>query len=137
MAVTPNSIVTPQAPRSNTAVATTANSTYSDTPTNTVKIFTAGPNGSRVKKITAEARATVSATELQLYRSADAGTTKRLFNSKAMAGYTVAQTTGNTPTDFGYDDDLNSLILAANEEIYAAIGVSNAGIVFNVEGSDY
>jgi len=136
MAVTANSIITPQAVKSGTAVATTANSTYTDTPTNSVKLITAGANGARVTKITALARATVTITELQLYRSADGGTTKRLFNSRQMAAYTVAQTTGNTPTDLGYSDD-NALILAANEEVYVAIGVSNTGVVFAAEWADY
>ena len=36
MPVTPNSIVTPQTVWSATAVATTANTTYTDSPTNTV-----------------------------------------------------------------------------------------------------
>lgn len=137
MAVTANSIITPQAAKASTGVCTTANTTYSDTPTNTVTIFTAGANGARVTKITAIARANVTATELQLYRDGDGtGTAKRLFNSKAMGAYTVAQTTANTPTDFAYSEDA-PIILAANEKIYAAIGVSNTGIVFTAEGADY
>ena len=137
MTTTPNSIITPQAIKSGTAVATTANSTYSDSPTNTAVLITAGPNGSRVTKISAVARATVTITELQLYRDGDgSGTAKRLFNSRQMAAYTVAQTTGNTPTDFGYSDG-NPLILAPGEKIYAGIGVSNAGIVFTAEWQDY
>lgn len=136
MAVTGANPITPQTPKSGVAVCTTANSTYSDTPTNTQKLLTAGPNGARVTKITALARATVTATELQLYVSYDAGTTKKLINSKLMAAYTVAQTTGQTPTDFGYSEDA-AMILAANAEIYAAIGVSNTGIVFHAEWGDY
>lgn len=137
MAVTGNNIVTPQAIKSGTAVATTANSTYSDTPTNTVVLITAGLNGARVTRITAIARATVTATELQLYRDGDGtGTAKRLFKSKAMAAYTVAQTTGNTETDFGYTDAY-PLLLAPGEKVYPAIGVSNTGIVFSAEWEDF
>lgn len=136
MTVTANSIITPQAPKAGTAVATTANSTYTDTPTNTALLITAGPNGSRVTKISAMARATVTITELQLFRSSDTGTTKRLFNSKQMPAYTVAQTTGNTPADFNYSD-ANPLILASLEQIYVGVGVSNAGIVFTAEWADY
>lgn len=137
MAGTPNKIITPQAIKSGTAVATTANSTYSDTPTNAALLITAGANGSRVTRISAVARATVTITELQLYRDGDGtGTAKRLFNSKQMAAYAVAQTTGNTPTDFGYSD-ANPLILAPNEKLYVAIGVSNTGIVFAAEWQDY
>lgn len=137
MTVTANSIITPQTPRAATAVAATANSTYSDTPTNTVALITAGANGARITKLTALARATVTATELQLFRSLDAGTTKRFFRSKLMAAYTVAQTTENVATDFGYSDD-NPLVLGANEVLYAAIGVTlGGGIVFSAEGADY
>ena len=137
MPVTANSIITPQALKSATAVCTTANSTYSDAPTNSQVLVTAGANGARLTKITAVARATVTATELQLYRDGDGtGTLKRLFASKAMAAYTVAQTTANAATDFGFSD-ANPVILAAGEKIYAAIGVSNTGIVFAAEWADY
>lgn len=136
MAVTGNNVITPQTPKSGVAVCTTANSTYSDTPTNTQKLVTAGPNGARVTKITALARATNTATELQLYVSYDAGTTKKLINSRLMAAYTVAQTTGQAPTDFGYSED-GAMVLAAGAELYAAIGVSNTGIVFHAEWADY
>ncbi len=136
MAVTPNSVITPQTPKSAVAVCTTANSTYGDTPTTSVLLVTAGPNGARATKITALARATVTATELQLFISYDAGTTKKLINSKLMAAYTVAQTTGQTPVDFGYSD-LNPLLLAANAQLFVAIGVTNTGIVFSAEWGDY
>ena len=137
MPVTANSIITPQTLKSGTAVCTTANSNYSDTPTNSQVLVTAGANGARLTKITALARATVTATELQLYRDGDGtGTLKRLFGSKAMAAYTVAQTTANAATDFGFSD-ANPVILAAGEKLYAAIGVSNTGIVFAAEWADY
>ena len=136
MAVTGNNVITPQTPKSGVAVCTTANSTYSDTPTNTQKLLTAGPNGARVTKITALARATNTATELQLYVSYDAGATKKLINSKLMPAYTVAQATGQTRTDFGYNDDA-PMVLQSAAELYVAIGVSNTGIVFHTEWADY
>jgi len=221
MAVTPTSIVTPQRPWSATAVATTANSTYTDSPTNTVLLarqdllppnpftvtngsavvtvshpdhglFTGtqttysgaaavggitvtgaytvtvlttdtytvthgsnassnatgggtavlgqlartAVNGVRITRLTALARATNTATELQLYVSNDGGTTKRLIRSVLMAAYTVAQTTGQTATDFGYSDS-SPLILNASETLYVAIGVTNTGIVFRAEGFGY
>lgn len=136
MPVTGANPITPQLPKSGVAVCTTANTTYSDTPTNTQKVATMGANGGRVTKLSALARATNTATELQLFVSYDAGTTKQLINSKLMAAYTVAQTTGQLPTDFGYSDDL-PMILAANAELYVAIGVSNTGVVFHAEWADY
>ncbi len=136
MAVTPNSIVTPQTPIGATAVATTANSTYTDSPTNSVLLLAAQTNGARISKIIARARATVTATELQLYVSADGGTTKRLIKSTLMGAYTVAQTTGQSNADLGYTDTL-PLILSSSESLYVAIGVSNTGIVFRAEGYAY
>jgi hypothetical protein len=221
MAIAPNSIVTPQRPFTATAVATTANSTYTDTPTNTVllarqdllppspfTVVNASPtvtvlhpdhglftgmqitlsgaaavggitpsgaytvtvvdantytvthgsnatsnatgggaavlaqlartsaNGARITRLTALARATNTATELQLYVSNDGGTTKRLIRSILMAAYTVAQTTGQTAVDMGYSDSA-PLILSASEILYVGIGVTNTGIVFRAEGFGY
>jgi hypothetical protein len=221
MAIASNSIITPQRPFTATAVATTANSTYTDSPTNTVLLarqdllppnpftvvnasalvtvshpdhglftgmqitvsgatavggitpsgaytvtvltadsytFTHGSNassnatgggtavlaqlartsanGARITRLTALARATATATELQLYVSNDGGTTKRLIRSILMAAYTVAQTTGQTAVDMGYSDSA-PLILGASDTLYVGIGVTNTGIVFRAEGFGY
>lgn len=136
MSTTPNAFISPQTIKTSTAVCTTANTNYTDTPTNTALLWTAGANGSRITRITATTRATVTATELQLFASSDGGTTKRFFDSRLMNAYTVAQTTGQIRTDFQYGEDY-PLILAANETVYAAIGVSQTGIVFRAEGADY
>lgn len=137
MTVTPNSIITPQTPRAANAVCVTANTGYGDAPANAVQLLAAGPNGARLSRLSAIARATVTATELQLFRSTDGGVTLRLFKSVQMPAFTVAQTAGNVPTDFGYSDQ-NPLVLGANERLYVAIGVSlAAGIVFTAELADY
>ena len=138
MPVSQNKVVTPQTPRSSSGVATAANTAYGDSPTNAVVIFTAGANGARVSKISAVARASVGATELQLYRDHDgSGTTKRFVRSKTLAAVTVSQTAGQDPVDFGYSDSA-PMILAAGEKLYGAAGVAlAAGIVFIVEGADF
>lgn len=139
MAVTANSIITPQTPKAATVVATAANSDYDDVPANAAgALITAGANGARVTKLYAIPRATVTATQLQLYRDGDgSGAAKRLFDSALMAAYTMAQTTEAPTTDFGYSDD-NPLILAAGEKVYPAIGVALAGgVVFVAEWADY
>lgn len=222
MAVTPTSIVTPQRPWAATAVATTANSTYTDSPTNTVLLtrqdflpvnpFTTvngqptvtvlhpdhglqtgdsdtisgaaavggitpsglytvtvinantytithgsnatstatgggsavlaqmartGINGVRITRLTAIARATVGATELQLFVSNDGGTTKRFIRSVLMPAYTVSGSTAQPVVDFTYSDT-NPLILSASETLYAGIGATLAsGIVFRAEGFSY
>jgi hypothetical protein len=221
MPVTPNSIVTPQTVWSATAVATTANTTYTDSPTNTVllapvyllnpapfsvtissptvtvtqaahglatgdTITVAGAtavggitpsgayqvtvlsassytithgsnatstatgggsavtvqdsrssrNGARISRLTALARATNTAMELQLYVSPDGGTTKRFIKSVLLPAYTVAATTAQTGGDFGYTDS-SPLLLAPNETLYVGISVSNTGIVFDAQGFAY
>lgn len=134
--LTVNSLVTPQIPVGQTAVCTTANSNYGDTPTNSVVLVATQAKGARITKITALARATVTPTECQLFMSADGGATKRFVKSKLMSAYTVAQTTEQSSVDFGYSDT-SPLILAPGESLYAAIGVSNTGIVFRAEGGGY
>lgn len=138
MPVTPNSIVTPQSINTGTCVVTAANTTYTDSPTNDALLFTAGANGARITKITSIARSTVgTASKLQIYRSSDGGTTKRWCLTALMNTYTQAATTSQTPTDFGLTD-LNPLLLAPNERLYAASSQANSdGIVFNAEGSNY
>ena len=130
MAVTPNSIVTPQTPQAtNVGLSTTANTAYT-APTNTTLVLTAGANGARLTKLKAIPCATVTATQIQLFRSTDAGTTRRFTNSALMAAYTMAQTTAAPQTDFGYAD-ATPLILQPNEQLYMAVGV--AGVQINVE----
>ena len=144
MALTYNSLLTPQKPAALTAVATTANTNYTDTPTNMVEFLPANgntiaveyPNGMRLSSLKALARATPTATELQLFVSDAAGAVKRFVNSTLMAAYTVAQTTGQTEIDFGYSDS-SPLILAAGERLWFAIGVTNTGIVARAEGGAY
>ena len=135
MAVTANSIITPQTPQSSFVACSTGNATYTTSPTNTVLIATAGPNGARLTKLKAIPLATVTATQLQEFRSADSGATKRFSNSVLMPAYTMSQTTAAPVTDFGYSDD-NPKILQANEQLYVAIGVTGA-IGFEAEWANY
>ena len=131
-----NSLVTPQKPIAYTCVVTGANTSYTDSPSNSVELVPAQTKGCRLTKITALARATNTATELQLFTRTDSGTTKRFIDSALMAAYTVAQTTRQTKTTFGLSE-AEPLILAAGESLYACIGVANTGIVFRAEGGGY
>ena len=136
MPVTPNSVVTPQATRSSSGVVTAANTTYTDTPTNTVEIFAAGPDGARVSRISAISRVSTGALELQLFRDHNGlGTTRRFFNSRTMPAVAVSTTQGQNPVDFGYSDN-NPLILAPNEKLYAGISIAGA-VIFQVEGANF
>lgn len=137
MAVTANSIITPQTPKTAQCVLDTASTDIDDAPTTSVLLLTAGANGARVTKIHAIPRATVTASNIALYLSKDGGTTKRLMDSALMAAHTVANTTAIPKTDFGYSEDA-PLILEAADRIYATTAVSLAGgIVVVAQFSDY
>jgi hypothetical protein len=135
MAVSQNKVVTAQGLNTGNALCTAAKTDLSVI-AGAVKLFTAGPNGAVLYSAKAEPRVTVTATQLQLYRSRDAGVTLNLMNLTTMAAYTLAATTSPPITDFLYSE-ANPLRLAANEEIWAAIGVAFAGgIMFDATGEN-
>jgi hypothetical protein len=93
MATTPNGLITPQQPKAaNASLSTKANTNYT-APSNTTQLITAGSNGARVTKLKAIQCATVTATQIQLFRLTDGGTTKRFTNSALLSAYTITQTT--------------------------------------------
>jgi hypothetical protein len=131
MAVSQNKVVTAQGLASGQAVAVAAKVTYNDA-ANAVRLFVAGPNGAVVYSLKAIPRATVTAVQLQAYRSKDAGVTLNFFNAVVMGAYTLAATTSPGVTDFGYTETV-PLRLAANEEVWVATGVAFAGgVVFDL-----
>lgn len=138
-----NTAVFPQAMQTAVAVCTAAKTTYNDT-TNAVLLLTAAANGSEVTSLSAVPRATVTATQLQLYLSRDAGTTLALLGTELMGAYTMAQTSKATPTYFLHPGngmpiaDANPLRLGPNDRLYVAIGVALAGgIQFAAGARDY
>ena len=139
MAVTANSIITPQTPKSAQAVCTAqkVTTTLNDN-SNTVLLLTAGPNGCRLTKLVATPRATVSATGCLVFTSPD-GTAMYLKDSASMAAQTIPTpiTAAVTRNDFAYSD-ANPMILGPNERVYVAISVAlAAGVVFAAEYADY
>jgi len=132
--------VFPQAMRLASAVCTAAKTTYGDG-TNAVLLDTAGANGSEYSHIGAIPRATVTATQLQLYGYD--GTAYWLLGTALMPGYTMAQTTLCPTTMLTHIDgtqitEANPLRLASGWKLYAGIGVALAGgIVFNTQIKDY
>lgn len=135
MAVTANSIITAQSLKSANAVCTAAKTTYADS-TGAVKIITAGAQGSVLYSLKAVPRATVTATQLQLYRSPDNGSTMYLINSALMLAYTMAQTTAAPVTDVGYSET-SPLRIAAGDTIWVGAGVALAGgISFDAQYED-
>lgn len=130
-----NSLITPQRPIAYSAVVTTANTNYTDTPTNTVQIIPGLTQGARITKVTALTRATLAAAEVQLFTSIDSGTTKKFIDSALLAA-TVSQTTRQVKATFGFSES-EPLILAANESLWVATGVTTTGIVVRAEGGAY
>jgi len=104
---------------------------------NVSALFTAGSNGSNVLALWALPRATVTATELQLYLSTDGGATKVYWDSVLMAAHTVANTTAVVTTSFSRYSEASPLYLPASAILYAGAAVALAGgIVFNAIGGD-
>jgi hypothetical protein len=135
MAVSQNKVVTAQGLNTGNALCVAAKTTYGDA-VNAVKLFTAGPNGAIVYSIKAEPRVTVTAVQLQLYRSRDAGVTLQLINLVVMPAYTLAATTAPGIIDLGYAEGA-PLRMAAAEELYAATGVAfAAGVMFDATGEN-
>ena len=136
MTVTPNSVITAQGIKARSAVCTAAKTTYADA-TNAVQLLVANAsNGSVLYGLKAIPRATVTATQLQLFRSPDGGVTLNLISTALMVAYTMAQTTQVIPTDFGYTETA-PLRLAAGDSLYVGIGVASAGgIVFDAQFED-
>ena len=136
MPATANSIITPQTPQTaSVALGATAN-TVLTAPTNTTLLMTAGANGGRLTRLEALASATQAATQVQVYRSVDGGTTKTLIRAKALAGYSLTTTSDVPVLDFGYSDD-GPLILAASEKLYVASAAAVTGINARGEWADY
>ena len=92
MAVTSNSIITPQAVKTGQAICTAAKTTYNDA-TNAVALLTAGANGAIVYSVKAVPRATVTATQCQLFRTPDGTTSYRMSASASSSSGMSTMTT--------------------------------------------
>jgi hypothetical protein len=137
MAVTANSIITPQTPLSRTAVATAAEVAFS-APTTAQDLLLPADNvsGARISKLYAIPRAATGAViNCQLYKKV--GTTYTLLDSVLTANVTPSATVANPKYDFGLSDD-NPMVLFAGEGLAVAIGSAVAnGVVFRCEGGLY
>jgi len=136
MPATENAFISPQSIQTAYAVTATANTDLDDAPTTVELLMTAGANGARVTRITSIPRATVTATNVQLYLSKDGGTTKRLLETILVAAHTVAATTEIPAYDWGFSED-NPLLLEAADELYVGQGVSTGSVVTTAHYGDY
>lgn len=133
--------VYPQTPKAAQCVCTAAKTTYADS-TNAVLLLTVGADGGEVTYIGATPRATVAATQCQLFVSLDGGTTLSLLSTELMAAYTMAASTQAATTPFKLAgsniSDTNPLRLPANAKVYAGIGVAvTGGVQFVATYRDY
>ena len=140
MPVTPNSIVTPQTPKSAAAIHTTQQNTWppTTTPANSTLLVTAGANGGRLTRLTSlPQESTAAVGVMQAYRDVGtSGASKYLFQAVTCANDTVSGTDAPTLLDFGYSDD-NPLVLQANERIYVAHSLASKAVAFTAEWADY
>lgn len=137
MSVTPNSIVSPQTPKSWSAVATTAETSF-NSPTNMVTLIdeAVDTQAHRLTSVYAIARAAITtACNCQLYLKV--GSTYTLIDSVLMATGTPSASVANQKADFGYSEDA-PLILKAGAGLAVAIGQSIAnGVAFRAQGGEY
>jgi hypothetical protein len=135
MAVTANSIVTPQTPIAGKAKVTAANTNY-DAPTAVQQLLPAQTNGARITRVQAIAAATTVASDAQLYGYD--GVSYRLIKAVQVGVVTIAA--GNTaainPIDFGFSD-ANPLILGPNEQLMCGASVAQTSLHFRAEGAAY
>ena len=134
MANVTNLIPYPQTALSADAVCTAAKTTEADL-TNAVLLYTAPANApALVTRLTANPRATVTASRLKVYICRAAAPTAPFFvRERLMGARTVNETTVGTDVDFGYTNE-DPLKLGAGDLLYVATGVALAGgIVFHAE----
>ena len=135
MAVTANSIVTPQTPIAGRAKLTVANTNY-DAPTNAVQVLAGQTNGARITRVQAIPAATTVASDCQLYGYD--GANYRHIKSVAIPVVTISagNTSAISPIDFGFSDS-NPLVLGANEQLMAAVSVNQTSVHVRAEGGAY
>ncbi|MDH1590674.1 hypothetical protein, partial [Stutzerimonas stutzeri] len=128
-----------QAARIQTAVVTAAVANLAtDTPTGTIAVLTAGPEGCIVTRVMAIPRATTNGTSLVLLLKKAGQPAIRLIDSELMAAATVNTTTAIPETVFGNISDSTPLRLDAGDELHVGSQVALAsGIVFAAQWMDY
>jgi hypothetical protein len=135
MAVTANSLITPQGVR--TVVKTASEAKPSKiTNTNVVKIISQDmvPNGALIKRCYAIPRGNVAAAlQCHLYRSYDFGSTLFFADSVTMPAYAGTAGVAVPKADFGATND-DPIRLNPTEELFIAIDTaSTSGIDFVIE----
>lgn len=139
MPVSANNIITTQGIRAVNAITTAAKVTHGDA-TNAVKLCDAGANGSILFGLNCMPRlaaaATVTATQLQLFRSPDNGAALFLIGSALMLAHTMAVTTAVPKTPFEYSETLGLRLPIGNSLWVGAAVALASGIVWDGQVED-
>lgn len=139
MAVTPNSIITPQTPVFRFALATLAETAWQAPTAANLGLLVddaANPNGMRLTAIYAIQRAAVTSNlNCSLYRKT--GSVYTLIDSVLLLANTPSAQVANAKADFGYGPD-NPLELEAGVGLAVGIGAAiGNGIVFVARGGAF
>jgi hypothetical protein len=120
-------------------ILTTGSNNYDGTNANAALVFTAGTNGSQLRKVTAKASGsgTNTATVLRLFLNNNS-TVGTAANNILFAEFTLATTTGSATSQTQvYEFGLNKTI-APGSKIYALLATTvSAGYAISVDGGDF
>lgn len=132
-----NEIPYPQAIKTAQAICTAAKAGDANV-TDAVMLYEAGDGGALITKITANPRATVTATRLAVYRvKPGAPDVAHLIRARTMGVATLSATSHIIETDLGWSESV-PLKCEAGDQIWVAIGVQlAAGIVFDAEIEEF
>jgi hypothetical protein len=132
MAVTANSVITPQGVQTAQATCTAAKTTYTDN-TNAVLLLTAGANGGVLYGMTARAKGTTGGGgRVDVFSSLN-GTTLAFINGANFATYTQSTTAVPPLTDLGYTETAPRR-LAPLEQIWVGTSIATTnGIVVDAQ----
>lgn len=141
-----NTAVFAQTPKTTSATATAAynltgaGSLVDDAVTNTVKLMTAGADGSLVTSVRAIPRGTVTATQVAVFirKAADAAGVRKLLTAMLVPAQTVSATAAVVEYAFPLFSETSPLRLEAGDELYVGQAVAqSAGINFHAAYTDF
>ena len=118
------------------AKTTAAKTSHGDT-VNAVLLFTAGPLGSRVRRITATPEATCGATGLYVYKSKDGSAATPCASSALSQAFNASASAGLPIVDLGPTPSVD-MQFGPNEQCWVGMGVAlAAGFGWCAEVSDF
>lgn len=119
---------------------TGAGSLVDDAVTNTIKLMTAGADGSLVTSVRAIPRGTVTATQAAVFirKAADAAGVRKLMTAMLVPAQTVSATAAVVESAFPLFSESAPLRLEAGDELYVGTAVAqSAGVTFHTAYTDF